>query len=145
MWPATTFTPIPQFVLFTEIVSSFLLGFTLPLSFPTVYTNCCGLLPPHAERKFSICKRCLWFCHTQPFLTYKAHVKLFFFYISTCKIKIPHILKPQTKKWQYSIQTALSNKDWNVKAKATLRTSSKRTSAKKKTDYKLREAMQNIP
>lgn len=49
-----------------------------------------------------------------------------FFY----KVKIP-THKPQNEKWQCSIQTVLSNKERNVKAKASSRISAKRTSAAK--------------
>lgn len=38
--------------LYPETVSYFLLGLLFYFHFLTIYTYCCGLLPPHAERKF---------------------------------------------------------------------------------------------
>ncbi len=76
-WCASAFILISQFALPTETVSHVHLGcyFTEPLSFFTIYASCCGLLPPHAERKFWICHQGLWYCHTQPYFTFKAHLK----------------------------------------------------------------------
>lgn len=62
-----------------HFILSFVMLFHFITSFFTICIICCGVLPPHAERKFWIYCQCFLICHTQSKFTIKANI---LFYIS---------------------------------------------------------------
>lgn len=91
----------------------------------TICTNCCGLLPPHAERKFLNLSSVLLIL-PHPIILYLQSSCEIIFFLYLCKpVKYKtHILNHKPNDTREYTQ---SNKERNVKAK---RTSVKRTSAK---------------
>lgn len=125
------FVLISYFVLHQKrfILSSASLFYFTAFIFSTFCISFLGFIPTTCWAEIRISHQGLWICHT-PTLVYLQRQSEIIFVTSVMK-KSPHT-KPQTKKWQYSIQTALSIKERNIKAKDTSLICAKRTSANKK-------------
>lgn len=125
------FVLISYFVLHQKhfILSSASIFYFTAFIFSTFSISFLGFIPTTCWAEIRISHQGLWICHT-PTLVYLQRQSEINFVTSVMK-KSPHT-KPQTKKWQYSIQTALSIKERNIKAKDTSLICAKRTSANKK-------------